>query len=186
PRRDDQARRAEEPSGASPPRGGGFAAARAVQRPPAAGGHVPRVVGPRGVAVDLFGAGGRADEQRRGARRAARCDLAEAVVWHPERPWQPFRRYGDDGDRGKRSPGEGDGRTVRARERDGYLAAITAVGNTGRCHCFSADYAAPGGRFFARVSPLGVARPDETTGCVGVSDRRAQRSSASLRLSMWP
>src|SRR5262249_41384056 len=103
-----------------------------------------------------------------------------------ERPWQPFRRYGDDGDRGKRSPGEGDGRTVRARERDGYLAAITAVGNTGRCHCFSADYAAPGGRFFARVSPLGVARPDETTGCVGVSDRRAQRSSASLRLSMWP
>jgi hypothetical protein len=77
---------------------------------------------------------------------------------------------------GKRSRGEGDSRTVGARDGDGHSAAIVAVGNTGRCPCFNADYAGLGRRLSARVSLLGVATPDRTTGCVGVSARRALRS----------
>jgi len=52
----------------------------------------------------------------------------------------------------------------------GHSAAVVAVGNTGRCPCCDADDAGPGGRFSARVPPLGVATPDETTGCGGVSE----------------
>jgi hypothetical protein len=77
---------------------------------------------------------------------------------------------------GKRSRGEGDNRAVGARDGDGHSAAIVAVGNTGRCPCFNADYAGLGRRLSARVSLLGVATPDRTTGCVGVSARRALRS----------
>ena len=61
-----------------------------------------------------------------------------------------------------------------------------AVGNTGRCPCFNADYARSGGRLSARVSPLGVATPDKTTGCVGVSDLTALAISACVRRSISP
>jgi hypothetical protein len=80
--------------------------------------------------------------------------------------------------RRKRSRGEGDNCPVGARDRDGHWAAIEAVGNTGRCPCSNRDYAGPGGRLSARVSPLGMATPDETTGCVGVSVLSARLSSA--------
>jgi formylglycine-generating enzyme required for sulfatase activity len=64
--------------------------------------------------------------------------------------------------RRKRSRGEGDGRTVGNRDRNGHSAAIVAAGNTGRWPSFNADYVGPGGRLFARVSPLGAATLDET------------------------
>jgi hypothetical protein len=86
----------------------------------------------------------------------------------------------------KRSRGEGDSRTVGARDGDGHSAAIVAVGNTGRCPCFNADYAGLGRRLSARVSPLGVATPDRTTGCVGVSDLRALAISACVRRRIVP
>ena len=75
----------------------------------------------------------------------------------------------DHGPEGRRSRGESNSRTVGARDRGGHSAAIAAVGNTGRWPCFNADYAGPGRRLSARVSPLGVATPDKATGCVGVS-----------------
>jgi len=43
-----------------------------------------------GVAVDFFGSGGRADQQRQRARPTACGHLAEAVLWHAERRWKPL------------------------------------------------------------------------------------------------
>ena len=75
----------------------------------------------------------------------------------------------DHGPEGRRSRGESNSRTVGARDRDGHSAALVAVGNTGRCPWFNADFAGPGGRLSAGISALGVATPDKATGCVGVS-----------------
>jgi hypothetical protein len=53
-----------------------------------------------------------------------------------------------------RSRGEGDSRTVGARERDGHSAAMVAVGNTGRGPGLNGDYAGPvGTTFCASLSP---------------------------------
>ena len=75
----------------------------------------------------------------------------------------------DHGLEGKRAWGGGNSGTVGARDRDGHSAALVAVGNTGRCPWFNADFAGPGGRLSAGISALGVATPDKATGCVGVS-----------------
>jgi serine/threonine protein kinase len=72
---------------------------------------------------------------------------------------------------GKRSRCEGDSRTVGARERDGYSAAIAAVGNTGRCPGFN------GGLRHARV----------TTFCTSLPPRRGHtRPDDKMRRRVGP
>jgi hypothetical protein len=97
----------------------------------------------------------------------SRSRSAVSAVSHPGRSWRYSRPVGRSRvsysvpapvDR-KRSRGEGDGRTVGARDKDGHSAVIVAVGNARRCPCFNADCAGPGGRLSARVSPLGMAHP---------------------------
>ena len=71
----------------------------------------------------------------------------------------------------KRSRGEGDGRSVRARDWDSHSGVIVAAGITGRCPCFNGDSAGPVG----------------TTSCTCFSPRRGPtRQGDRMRRRVGP